>query len=940
MSGPSSDTDSVDVSTGGHTEDPEATRELSDDPVFAIDRAELDPGAPFGRYVILRELGRGGMAVVYLAYDPKLDRRVALKLIRRGSTERRSASEARLEREARALARLSHPNVVHVYDAGVRDGHAFVSMELVEGETLRSWLRAERRAPAQTLPILLKAAEGLAAAHDAGLVHFDFKPSNVLLGEDRVRVADFGLAREPRGADGDDASEDVSAELPVVPASGQTRNTGPLEALTQHGAIMGTPGYIAPEHLRGDRADARADQFSFCVTVWEALYDEHPFGDHDRSAKERRMAAGKIGAPPTTPGVPSSIETVLRKGLAPDPADRFSSMRSLLAALKDAGDRPQRRRRLVLYAAGAVAVAGLGALAFDEPAAAQCADGRGRLRSAWEGEPREAVRIAFGQSRAPFAEDTLRTSITLLDAYTEEWSEMYVAACETTLPDEANPGASPLDRRMACLRTAEIEFDALVSIFAEADERTVENAVVAVGALPPIDHCADDAVLADVVDLPLSPEQASVVAELEATFARADVLRASARFVDAVELSAPAMARAEAAEHAPSIARGSAILGAAYAGLGQVDKARAVYLRGLEAAERVGMDYVRALILAEMVFVYGTLSSDFETGRWFADAARAALTRIGARATSFAHVDGNEAVVATSSGNPSEGAELAARALKLREEGGEPLDENHAALLINLGGALYSSGRFEEALEKYGQAHQINLDALGPNHPALSISHQNLGNAMQALGRFDEALLQHARALAIGRALQIEGFELATQLSNVGVVLSGLQRFEEARGYYEEALEMWTEDVVDHPNRAVVECNLGEVELSQDNYPEAEALYRHALAQFERQLGKSHPFSGLAAAGLGQARLGQGDIDEAITLLRRAVDVHERQTTDPLFLSEARLFLGMAIYGRDEVSREAGREMVEAARVELEAMGDKAERQVGIAKRWLRRHRP
>jgi eukaryotic-like serine/threonine-protein kinase len=272
------------------------------------DERALSPGQQVDRYVVLRELGRGGMAVVYAAFDPQLDRRIALKVMRRVSDARAKEAAQRLHREAQALARLSHPNVIRVYDVGVFEGTVYLTMELVEGRTLRAWLDEETPPWRRALEVVLAAGDGLAAAHRVGLVHLDFKPSNVLIGHDgRVKVADFGLAREPRGSarsrdldEGDEAgidAERIGADL--------ERSSAQLsEPLTELGAVIGTPGYIAPEQLQGLEADARSDQFAFCVTLWQALYSERPFAGEDRRALEGAVLRGEIRTPSDTAGVP------------------------------------------------------------------------------------------------------------------------------------------------------------------------------------------------------------------------------------------------------------------------------------------------------------------------------------------------------------------------------------------------------------------------------------------------------------------------------------------------------------------------------------------------------------------------------------------------------------------------------------------------------------
>ncbi|MBZ0239052.1 MAG: serine/threonine protein kinase, partial [Deltaproteobacteria bacterium] len=303
----------------------------------------LPSGTRVGRYVLQQELARGGMGVVYRAHDPELERGVAVKVVRVRSQRALQARE-RLLREAQALAQLSHPNVISIHDVGTHDGDVFIAMELVDGESLRAWLRTTRPWR-DTMVVLLAAGRGLAAAHAAGMVHRDFKPDNVMIGRDgRVRVLDFGLARpapdtaDPDTADpdDDDDDDDIGRETESAPDAVAQRDA-PASALrfaarlTAAGGIVGTPGYMSPEQHRAAGLDALSDQFSFCVTAWEAVCGRRPFAGATlealRAAKEtKRIEAGGEAA------VPARIRRILRRGLAPAPQDRFPSMDALLAA--------------------------------------------------------------------------------------------------------------------------------------------------------------------------------------------------------------------------------------------------------------------------------------------------------------------------------------------------------------------------------------------------------------------------------------------------------------------------------------------------------------------------------------------------------------------------------------------------------------------------------
>jgi serine/threonine protein kinase len=280
--------------------------------------SEPPPTSRVGRYELLGELGRGGMGVVYAARDPALDRPVALKLLR--SDFGAASGAARLVREARALARVSHPNVVAVYDVGEEGGRVFVAMELVRGYTLREWQARAPRSVEQVVDLFLQAGRGLAAAHAAGLLHRDFKPENVLVGDDgRVRVSDFGLARLLAGEAGPGSGRMGAGAVAVD------------RALTAAGTVMGTPAYMAPEQLRGEPVGPACDQFAFCVTLYEALWGGRPYGDANIAAlrPELTHAARPVGMVPGS----AWIFDLVARGLDLDPRRRHAGVQVILDGL-------------------------------------------------------------------------------------------------------------------------------------------------------------------------------------------------------------------------------------------------------------------------------------------------------------------------------------------------------------------------------------------------------------------------------------------------------------------------------------------------------------------------------------------------------------------------------------------------------------------------------
>ena len=324
--------------------------------VLAQGRTPRSDPAPtvLGRYRVLERIGKGGMGVVYLGHDDELDRDVAIKLLRSDLSKDLSGRE-RLLREAQAIARLSHPNIVHVYEVAQSDGHVFMAMELIRGQTLRHHCKGKRWQ--DIVDACIGAGEGLAAAHAQGVVHRDFKPDNVLVDErGRARVVDFGLARAPgvSGGGEDTGSSDGQAALLATPTSGARAR---LLDLTGTGTVIGTPAYMAPEQIARADPDARTDQFAFCVTLFELLYERRPFAGSTYTELVRSIVTGlQVEAEAGPLGVPRAVRKLLLRGLARDPEHRFASMDELLTALRKARAPGSRRTWVAaLVAAGATA---------------------------------------------------------------------------------------------------------------------------------------------------------------------------------------------------------------------------------------------------------------------------------------------------------------------------------------------------------------------------------------------------------------------------------------------------------------------------------------------------------------------------------------------------------------------------------------------------------
>jgi WD40 repeat protein/predicted Ser/Thr protein kinase len=422
----------------------------NDEPASAPEPSITD-GEPtrIGRFVVLKRIGEGGMGMVYAAFDNALDRKVAVKLLHPRGASGGDDARNRLIREAQALARLSHPSIIHVYEVDTWQDQVYVAMEFVDGGTLSQWQRQEGRAWRDVLEAYVAAARGLAAAHAAGIVHRDFKAANVLVRRDgAVRVVDFGLARQELEAshDGGGSSRPPELETSTPSLSLVTGEGSSNSPLTRTGVIMGTPAYMAPEQHLGQRADARSDQFSYCVSLYEALYGFRPFVGEHLAALRRNVLAGRMEQPPRYTDIPPRIFRVLQRGLQVDPLDRYASMEALLDDL--ARDPRVAMRRAAWGLVGLLGVGLVAGLWWSE---------REERAARAEGE---RLRAQLERARVLNAEDELRRAQSR--SVSETWDDLVLAYARQSLDDAPtvalaalkhlspeNPGWLPAARTIA-----------------------------------------------------------------------------------------------------------------------------------------------------------------------------------------------------------------------------------------------------------------------------------------------------------------------------------------------------------------------------------------------------------------------------------------------------------------------------------------------------------
>jgi tRNA A-37 threonylcarbamoyl transferase component Bud32/tetratricopeptide (TPR) repeat protein len=530
----------------------------------------LVPGAQLGRFALRRVLGEGGMGVVWAAHDPDLDREIAIKLLRHHMSAS-AALRKRLLREARAMARLKHPNVITVYEVGTAGDTDFIAMELVEGTTLDSWL-AHAPPSEEVWRSLVAAGRGLAAAHAAGLVHRDFKPHNVLRSRDgRVLVTDFGLARGL----GDDEAAPVA--LPATAALDETVDATKAHAtpsrtdslldspLTQTGALIGTPAYMAPEQFHGAPPDPRTDQFAYCVTAWQALTGARPF--HGDTLEELRRAASR-GVADVVADLPKPLRAVLARGLDPDPAQRWPDLDALIDALE--ATRRTRARVWPFVLAGAVVVAAVVFAATRDreraPAAATCEPAARAFAEAWSDDAR--AELGDGKVSAAATARVARG----FEQLRAKWSASYQEACNA-------PPSKHADARLACLRGVRDHTAAVRLVLNDADQRAFE-ALDVHGLLPSLAVCDGPTPIAPPEVPADQPRRDQVLALLARTLALRGVPD------DALPAATEALvAGARRAGWTPLVPMVQVTAGNAFLRRGDVRRARVLLRAALPAAD-------------------------------------------------------------------------------------------------------------------------------------------------------------------------------------------------------------------------------------------------------------------------------------------------------------------------------------------------------------------
>jgi tetratricopeptide (TPR) repeat protein/tRNA A-37 threonylcarbamoyl transferase component Bud32 len=840
---------------------------VRDDGAPVSEPVELSVGARLSRYVVVEIIGRGGIAQVCRAYDPKLRREVALKLLRLRSGDDGADAEVRLAREAQAMAQLSHPNVVPVFDVEAQGGLVFIAMEYVEGEDLRAWIARGPHPWREVLSKFVAAGRGLAAAHRAGIIHRDFKPHNVLLGHDaRVRVTDFGLAR----AAGEAAMTPPASTMQALEDSMET--SALTQDLTRDGTVMGTPAYMAAEQHDGKTPDVASDQFSFCVALWEGLYGQRPFRGRTTEALGQAKRHGEIESPPSASKVPGWLHQVVLRGLHRDPRKRWPSMDALLAALA----RDPTRRRWAL-AAGAVIPALLGAALggraiIQARTTASCEAKGGAIEDLWNADVREQVAAALRGTGVANAEATAQKTMPWLDAYAREWQSARADVCMAAHV-RSDLSQALLEKALWCLDERWMDFGALVAELRRGEAGVVVRAVNAAANLPRMERCLDEDALAD---LPTPPaRQRDQVRTIKAELSRAGALLQAARHAEGIAVARSALAEADAVEWPPLRVAARICLAELLEGTGDYPEAERhltdAYVEGIRSDDAEAMAGAAVMQIA----LVGDRLARHDDGRLWGQLAEPHVRRI----------------------EPVEGTST-------------------STLLHNLAVIDEITGQYDEAKAGYERALAIRETVLGPEHPRVATTLANLANVISDQGAFEEARVLYERAAEIRKeAMGSEHPDYASTLNNLAILRDDQGASAEALELYRRALAIWEKALgPEHPRVAVVVGNMGGTHLKLGEHDEARRALERALSILEATLGPEHPFYAAFLESLTQVLLAQGDTEDAVRSARQALAIHEKVGSSAQALSNSRFVLAQALWATNEreLARAQAREAVAA----------------------------
>lgn len=823
-----------------------------------------------GRFRLIELLGAGAMGSVYLAQDTELDRHVAVKRLTStaegdGLGEHTARRRARMVLEARALAKVNHPNVVGVHDVRTEGDDVFVAMEFVAGQTIHGWLR-QSPTREQILEVFTQAARGLAAAHAVGLVHRDVKPTNMIVGADgRVRVVDFGLAM---------SAEATSAVASSVQSRGSADGTS---RLTKTGAMIGTPSYMAPEQLRRGYVDARSDQFGLCVSLYEAVAGHRPFTGKDEAELLAEIERG-VAESAAEARMPRWLLRTLQRGLHVDPAERFDGLDSLARAIDPARRRRARRGRWAA-GAGVIALAAVGLAArATAPTPAETVDPcplRPLEPDVWGPDRGASMEAGLTAAISSANGADLATAVrTQLASYADRWARERQRSCEDTYVDRVQSEAL-FDLRMRCLQRRAARFDVLVDRLSEADERLASRAPIVVAKLPALYECSDRERLAAAYARPADPTDAHIVARVEELHDRASAEILAGALEDGRATLAEARRELKTTRWPVMDAQLALQSSKLLAADEMLDAAERSLLDATAAAEGASADNLAARAWLLLVWQTTTKNPDPEKTAFYLERAQAAVTRLGNPPDLYASLQQRTAAFEMTRGDYDAAIDVLNAA---HEQHDLDLDTvTRASMEMDLGRAYYFKGNYLAAVNRFLAASELFAESYGPRHPQVASALSNLGSAELIADHHADARTHLQAAFDIQR--EVYGADhprLANTLNSLASIDYLEGRFDDALTQYRRVRDLHEHAKgPDHPALADPLANVGRTLARMGRHEEALQPAHEAVRIIEAAKGRDHPDVATALTGLGGVQAGAGKLDDALRSHTRALEIRE-----------------------------------------------------------------
>ena len=879
-----------------------------------------------GRFDIVSMLGRGGMGVVYEAYDPRLQRRAAVKVMRPPAfaVDADPQRAQRLLREAQAIARLSHPNVVTVYEVGSVGDAIYMAMELVEGQTLRKWVTAQPRSWREVVDVFVQAGRGIVAAHAVGLVHRDFKPDNVMIDpEGRVRVLDFGLARL--------SGLEVSSEGDTLEL-----DTSSPDLLTVTGMVLGTPAYMAPEQRSSRTAVPQSDQYSYCVTLYEALYGERPpRSDEDDS---------RAHVHPARRG-PRALRRIIDRGLSRRAHDRFATMKELVDRLQRVVDPIRARWAIGAAGIGAAAVTTLMWTSLPAASASEpCVAASERADSVWNETRKQAIADHFTRQRRGFTEDAWPRVNADVGERIEAWAQAAEQTCQATRLAHTQTEDVRLWRSL-CLESQLTRLDSLLNLLQRGSAHALVEATSAMAALDDVSLCDAERAGGTAVRWPEDPATIVSLQSLDLALAAAKSEEDDNRLSDALLHTQKAVAEATAIGFAPMTAKALRQLAHLESAAGHSEQAETLLGSAIEQAEAGRDDEGAATAWIALVHVVGEELARLDDAkrmfvltngalqragdpprlrwRWLATKARIhdlagelgeavrgfetalalASTELGEHHAHLANLLHGYSRALLRHGDAREALAVAQRAQAIAEARYGPRHPQVSAHLTSIGNAKAGLGQYDGAIAAFERAIKLSQDALGPDHPRLGALHNNLGIAYMQTRGPELALPHFERAVIIDRASLGEHHpHRVPAMYGSAMVYFSRGEYDTAEPILREGLEIvrraWGPE---HPDQAYLTTALADLEIERGHPQQGLQGHRRVLALLEPAFGKQHPRLVPTLMGIARALSQLDRPEDAIVALEKAVIIVDRGRNQPVEAAETRFVLAQALRtaGRD-----------------------------------------